>query len=537
MPIDLLLHFKWVDVADILVISFITYRLFLLIRGTTAFQIVVGLLFLWVLQGAAQAVGLVLTSWFFQGAEAVAVLVIVVVFRNEIREVLIQTNPARFFFGHPEKTRKIGVSLIVHTALQLAKTRTGALLVLQNRDQLGGYLREGFALDGKLIPEILESIFAKQSPVHDGAAIIRGNRITRIGTFLPLTQREGLPQQYGTRHRAAIGLSEVSDAVVLVVSEERGEISVVHQGKVESIQEPEELEKTIGHLLLGVASKEKPQSRGRMWLTQAGGLLLTFLLVSTFWGVYSGRQISLISITTPLYFRNIPENLELKTTSAEKVEVQITGKRRLISALKPDLVRAFVDLGEINAGAHRLVLNSDNIRLPPGLDVARITPSTISLEMEQRIDKEVGIKPEIAGPPPAGYQVVKVSVSPKSVKINGPASILRGLSSLSTEPINLGDIQPQSGRKSVEVPLVLSPPSLQLLDGQSRQVQVSIQLQAQRPLPPKPIYYQVRAGDTLYDISRRYGVTLEELRRLNKLAPGAVIYPGQRLTIGEEAGK
>jgi diadenylate cyclase len=136
MPSQLFFPFKWQDVADILVISFILHRLFLLFRGTTALQIMVGLFFLWLVQGIAQATGLVLTSWFFQGAGAVAVLVIVVVFRNEIREVLIQTNPVRFFLGRPRETQAMGLSLIVDSAFQLAATRTGALIVIHNRDHL-----------------------------------------------------------------------------------------------------------------------------------------------------------------------------------------------------------------------------------------------------------------------------------------------------------------------------------------------------------------------------------------------------------------
>ena len=129
MPFNILFPFKWQNVIDVLVISFIVHRLFLFFRGTTAFQVMLAFLFLWVLQSIAQAAGLVLTSWFFQG---------IVIFRNEIREVLIQTNPVRFFLGRPYEARTIDVPLIVQTAFKLAQTGTGALIVLQNRDRLAG---------------------------------------------------------------------------------------------------------------------------------------------------------------------------------------------------------------------------------------------------------------------------------------------------------------------------------------------------------------------------------------------------------------
>jgi uncharacterized protein (TIGR00159 family) len=476
---DFLFSVKWQDLADVLVISFLIHRLFLLIRGTTAFQITLGLLFLWLCQSLAQTAGFVLTSWFFQGFGAVAVLVIIVVFRNEIREALIQTNPIRLFLGHPQEPQTIDLPELERTTFQLAKAGAGALLVFQQRDRLSEYLREGVPLEGKLSPEIIVSIFTKQSPVHDGAAIIQGDRIKLVGTYLPLTKKEGLPQHYGTRHRAAIGLSEVSDAVVLVVSEEREEVSVVHKGKVEVVHEPPELQTTLGDLLSGAAPRKEPRSRGREFLSQAGGLVLTFLLVSTFWGIYSGKQLSLINVTAAVDFRNIPQSLELKRSSAEKVEVQITGKRRLVSALKPEQVGAFVDLHQIDAGYHQVVLNAANIELPLGLEVVRISPSTIRLDMEQRVEKKIAVKPEIVGSPPDGYQLESVSVSPESVQVNGPVSVLRKIKNLATEPVVLSELVVQNAKTVVEVPLILSPPSLRLLEGERKKVLINIQLKPQ----------------------------------------------------------
>ena len=142
---------------------------------------------------------------------------------------------------------------------------------------------------------------------------------------MPLTQKEGLSRYYGSRHRAAIGLSEVSDAVVLVVSEERGDVSLVHKGTVKLMRNPPHLQDELGRLLHGTGLKKEAQQRTRAWLAYAGGLLLTLILVSTVWGIYTGGQLSLISVTAPIDFRNIPENLELKKASAEQVKVQITG--------------------------------------------------------------------------------------------------------------------------------------------------------------------------------------------------------------------
>ena len=473
---DFLFSFQWQDVVDILVISFLVHRLFLLFRGTTALQILLGVLFLWLFHTIAQASGLVLTSWFFQGVGAVAVLVIVVVFRNEIREVLIQTNPVRLFLGRPYEPWTVDLPEVERAVFQMAKSGTGGLIVFQQRDRLAEHLREGIFLGGKLSPEIIASIFAKESPVHDGATIIQGARIKLVGAFLPLTKREGLPQHFGTRHRAAIGLSEVCDAVIVVISEERAEVSVVYKGEVGLVQEPPQLQMALGSLLLGIDSGTKSRTRSREFLSQLAGLLVTFLLVSAFWGIYSGKQLSLINVTTSVDFRNIPENIELRRSSSERVEVQITGKRRLVSALNPEQVGAFLDLSKIDAGLHRLVLNADNIDLPLGMEVVRITPAAIRVEMEERIQKDLAVEPQIVGKPPAGYQIERITVRPGSVKVSGPKSTLDPMLSLSTESISVSDIQPQEGEKVLEVPVVLSPASLRLLPGQSKNVRVTILL-------------------------------------------------------------
>ena len=475
---DFLFSFKWQDVADILVISFLIHRLFLLFRGTTALQILLGLLFLWVCHTLALASGLVLTSWFFQGLGAIAVLVIVVVFRNEIRDVVIQTSPARLFLGRPYQPGTIDLPEVERAVFKMAKNRTGALLVFQQRDRLAEHLSEGIPLQGKWSPEIIASIFAKESPLHDGATIIQGDRIKSVGAYLPLTKKEGLPRQYGTRHRAAIGLSEMTDAVVIVISEERGEVSVVHRGEVELVPEPPQLQMVLSRLLLGTYTVVKPRTRVRELLIQAGGLLLTFILVSAAWGIYSGKQFSLINVSTAVDFRNIPESLELKRSSAEKVEVQITGKRRLVSALNPEQVSAFLDLGEIEAGYHRIELNADNIELPLGLQVVRITPTAIRIEMENRVEREIAVEPEITGSPPDGYLIDRITVRPGSVRVTGPASTLNRILSLNTEPVSVGDIEPQKGEKIVEVPVVLSPASLRLLPGQNKKVRVTVRLKS-----------------------------------------------------------
>jgi uncharacterized protein (TIGR00159 family) len=494
MLIDMFFPFTWQDVADILVVSVVIHRLFLLLRGTTALQVMFGLLFLWLAEAIAEAAGLLLTSWLLRGIGAVAVLAIVVVFRNELRELFLRSNPIRFFLGRYSRMVEEDLGSIVESVFQLANRRTGAVIVLQNRDQLGAHLREGFELDGRVDPRIIECIFAKQSPVHDGAIVTAKNRITRVGTFLPLTQKEGLTQHYGTRHRAALGLSEVSDAIVLVVSEERGDVSLVHASQLEQFTDPAQLHSRLAGLLQRGKSKTD-LSITRSRLAYAGGLLLTFLLVACVWGMYTGRHLSLITVSASLDFRNLPEQLELKSVSSEKVEAQISGRQRIVDGLRAEEVRAFLDLTEMRAGPHEVMLSRDNIELPLGLEIVRLTPSIINLELEERIEMAVAVRPRIVGVPPAGFQIDKMSVTPDSVNLRGPESILQP--TVFQVHISFGAQQATSGQVLEEI----------------------------------GNYHEVRVGDTLWDISRRYGLAVSELRKRNDLKPEDPIHPGQRLRL------
>ncbi|HUV12109.1 MAG TPA: diadenylate cyclase [Acidobacteriota bacterium] len=535
MLFDIFFPFTWQDVADVLVVSVIIHRLFLLLRGTTALQVMFGLLFLWLAEAIAEAAGLLLTSWLLRGIGAVAVLAVVVVFRNELRELFLKSNPIRFFLGRSSRMLEEDLGAVVESAFQLARSRTGAVIVLQNRDQLGAHLREGFDLDGRVDPRIIECIFNKESPVHDGAIITAKNRITRVGTFLPLTQKEGLSQHYGTRHRAALGLSEVSDAIVLVVSEERGDVSLVHSSEIEQFTNPAQLRNRLeGLMQRGKSKTDLSITRSR--LAYAGGLLLTFLLVAGVWGMYTGRQLSLITVAASLDFRNLPEQLELKTVSPEKIEAQISGRQRIVNTLRAEEVRAFVDLTEMRSGTHEIVLNRQNIEVPLGLEIVRLTPSTIRLELEERIEKAVAVRPRIVGVPPLGFQIEKMSVTPESVTLRGPESILAKVGSLYTEQVDLSQLEPARGTQTVEAPLVLSSPSLRLIAGQPSVFQVRIDFGSQRtPVEQLPEgtgnFHEVRIGDTLWDISRRYGLTVSELRERNNLTPEDAIHPGQMLRL------
>jgi uncharacterized protein (TIGR00159 family) len=217
------------DTLDVLVVAVGIYWLLLLIRGTRAIQILVGLGTLIALRVAADFLELLTLAWLLDNFLASAVLIIIVLFQADIRRALARVGRG-FFPRLSERQESQIVEEVVRACQTLSARRTGALIVLERRTGLDDQIEAGIPLDANVTKELLTSIFAPTSPLHDGAVVIQNGRVSFAGSILPLTLRTDLPEGVGTRHRAAVGITEETDAVVIVVSEETGAISVVMGG-------------------------------------------------------------------------------------------------------------------------------------------------------------------------------------------------------------------------------------------------------------------------------------------------------------------
>jgi diadenylate cyclase len=252
----------WRDVLDIALVSFFLYRVLLLIRGTQAVQIVLGLLFLGLIGLFANLLNLRLLSWIFQNAAPAILIGVLVLFQPEIRRALDQFGRMRFL-GRPvihynAQMFNRMVDEVVRAAQRLAAARTGALIVFERETGLENYANSGIRINGELTAEFLQAIFFPNSPLHDGAAIIRGTQILAAGCLLPLAEDSSVRERIGTRHRAALGLSLQTDAVVLILSEESGQMAVAHEGKIMRNLDPDRLRQVLVSLL-----QSAPQLRPR----------------------------------------------------------------------------------------------------------------------------------------------------------------------------------------------------------------------------------------------------------------------------------
>jgi diadenylate cyclase len=248
---EALAHYRWFnDTLDIALVYWLFYRLLLFIKGTRAFQMLIGIGLIVLVLIASQLLEFHTLDWLIHSFWSQIVLAVVILFQPEIRQTLARVGQRRFFrtLSFVESSRFIEET--VKAAVSMANKRIGALIVLERNTDLSTLVEMGTDLDAKVSKELLVSIFLPYSPIHDGAAIIRNNRIIAAGCFLPLTLSSSLSKALGTRHRAAVGLTEESDAVVVVVSEETGEISVVRNGVIEHNADAPELRKTLSDIFV-----------------------------------------------------------------------------------------------------------------------------------------------------------------------------------------------------------------------------------------------------------------------------------------------
>jgi uncharacterized protein (TIGR00159 family) len=239
----LFITIRFLDVLDILLVALLLYQLYMLIKGTVAFNIFIGLFLVYLFWLLVRALNMELLGSFMGQFIGVGIVALVVVFQPEIRRflLLIGSNPQVNRFFRLEKLfsfEKVGPSsgrqlkMIVRACENMARDKTGALIVIAQKSELKEYVRTGEKINSRISGALLETIFFKNTPLHDGAVIINGNKISAARCILPLTHNEDLNPLLGLRHRAAVGITENTDAIAIAVSEERGQISVAEKGKL-----------------------------------------------------------------------------------------------------------------------------------------------------------------------------------------------------------------------------------------------------------------------------------------------------------------
>lgn len=466
---------RWQDFIDIAFNSYILFRLYALFRGTDAFRVLVGIAFLWILQRLAVSLGLILTSWMMEGIIAVAALIVIVVFRNEIRSVFRARNIWAILWGLPRKPTKTPVEIITESVFNLAKRRTGALIVLPGKEDLEEFVQQGISWDGRVSTEMIESIFWPNNPVHDGAAVIVENRVSEVGVILPLSHRKDLPSVYGTRHRAAAGLSETTDAMVIVVSEERGAIAITRGVDVLTIDGKKQLVKALREHLGIRENQSQFLKRRKIELRIAA--LVSLLIVSGVWFSISRGLDSIKSFDIPVEYANQKPGMELLNTSANSVRLFLRGSRALLKSIRPEQIRVKMDLGKAVVGTNSFAITNDNLSIPPGLSLKEVRPMVLDVNLDTRTQKMLPIQADWVGKLPPDLLLVEAEAEPSKVELSGPKTILDSMWTLYTTSLPLNDIK---GSGEMDTKLVIPSAFLKLEPGFKDRVEMKYEVRKRK---------------------------------------------------------
>lgn len=259
-------------IIDISIVSYAIYKIARLVRETRAWQLIKGILFILIASKLSEVLGLRTIAFILKMIIQYLAIAMVVLFQPELRRGLEQIGRSWFknFFNFEDENYTIKVKSnieeIIKSVVEMSKTFTGALIVIERETKIGEIINSGIQIDSNVTSELLINIFTPNTPLHDGAVVIRGDKIKAAACFLPLTENPNLSKELGTRHRAALGISEVSDAIVVVVSEESGKVSVALNGGLTRNLTSDTLRKALSKNLL---EKDTPNRKLGLWKVKA----------------------------------------------------------------------------------------------------------------------------------------------------------------------------------------------------------------------------------------------------------------------------
>ena len=375
------------DFFDIAIITICIYLVLIFIKQTKSNFILSVIIALFGINFVSQEFDLALTRRIFEPLLTFFIAIFVVVFQPEIRKFFKWFSAGRkTTFAKALSLPEENAQTIVRSVFDMAKKRIGAIIVLPGQYPLDDLIEGGFPLDGKISMPLILSIFDSSSPGHDGAVLIEGSRIKMFGLHLPLAREFTEYNRVGTRHRATAGITEKTDALAIVVSEERGEVSISQNGKLTKINTQEELA-TIIQNFTDIENDAGDTAKGlthyfviKNNYTKIASLLLAiffwFLLVSTVGVVKSTYSI-------PVELKYLKSNMTISADSASTIKITVTGNNKDISNLTTQDIHAIVDAGNFQLGENTIKLTKENIKIPSYIELDSFTPKTLEITTKQ----------------------------------------------------------------------------------------------------------------------------------------------------------
>ncbi len=370
------------DVLDIALVAVLVYALLVWFKRARAAGVAKGMLVMAAVYLFARTTGMVMTTGLFHAFFAILLVALLVIFQEELRTVFERIAVWSLSGGAPPQPNQRQVDMLVETLEDLAKEHIGALVVLRGRDLLDRHLDGGWSLGGELSEPLLKSIFDFHSVGHDGAVIIEGERASRFGVRLPLSRDTAKTAKLGTRHAAALGLSELTDALCVVVSEERGTISVAEEGRLEPVEGIDALRLRIDRFRTERSPEPTRDALNAFLEKDLSGKALAAGISVLLWGILAlGAKEWRRSYDVAVLVRNVPEGLAESRVVPATVRLTLSGELREFFWLDPGRLAVRVDASQLEAGRRAVPLTAEQTARPPKLAVEDIAPDVVELDL------------------------------------------------------------------------------------------------------------------------------------------------------------
>jgi uncharacterized protein (TIGR00159 family) len=430
------------DILDVTIIALMIFALLTWFKTRASRFVLIGIILLAGVYMAARFFQLYLTTIVLQGFFAILLFVLVVIFQEDLRgffeRLALLGNIARKFPS--SDGLKDTAEIISQTASSLARKKTGALIVIQGNDPLERHINGGTELDGVVSGPLLESIFDPHSIGHDGAVIISGNRVKKFGCHLPLSSNAARYGNIGLRHTAALGLAERTDALCVVVSEERGTISVAQRENLETLAGASALHEILKDFFV----RNTPSKNSHPALNWLRGntpeKLIAVGLACLLWVAFGyQRDVVRRDFIIPLEYKNVPRNWQIEEPQVTEIKVVLQGSEQAFRLLNERSLKASLDLSSIGK-KREFILTKDMINAPSYLTVADIIPAKINVYASKLVPWTFPVQLRTIHAPPEGIFLQKISVYPPRVRVLMSPKINPEEIRVETEPIDLQNV-------------------------------------------------------------------------------------------------
>ena len=375
---------RWLNLIDFFVLTLALYGVLNWARQARAMRLVFWIVGLYAASLAARRVDLIITSWVLTAAAIGLIVMLLIVFQPELRRAFQFLDRILRISPQSAGALEPGLQAVAEAAFAMAHNRMGALIVMVRKDPVSDLIEDGVPVGAEISRPLLEAIFQKTSPVHDGAVIVESERIARVNAVLPLSHRPDIPAQFGTRHRAAMGIAERSDALVIVSSEERGEVTLMRGPTWRAIPSTLALMEQLQHL---------ESEAGRRWYDRLGHLLIGNLplklaaaglgiLISALSLFSTGSTIR--TVPASIEFQHVPRGLNVVYYSPNQVQVSLRGRAWLMDAGAIDSLVARFDLSNARAGTWPMKPAESSFSLPPGIKLDGVEPPTVMVTIRRQ---------------------------------------------------------------------------------------------------------------------------------------------------------